>query len=61
MFITGNPGGIGHLWVKRIFILKDFKDNENPLDFAFIQARVYDNRALMDNDPNYVKRLKWPK
>lgn len=58
IFLTGNPGGIGHAWVKRIFIDKQFKENEKPEDYAFIQAKVSDNKALLDADPNYIKRLK---
>ena len=57
MLLTGNPGGIGHGWVKRIFIDRQFKDEENPSDFSFVPAKVEDNAALMDNDPEYVKRL----
>lgn len=55
--LTGNPGGIGHGWLKRIFIERRFNERENPLDYAFIQALVDDNPALMDNDPAYVQRL----
>lgn len=58
VFLTGNPGGIGHGEVKRIFIDKEFRDKENPDDFAFIQAFVQDNKALIDADPHYVKRLE---
>lgn len=58
VFLTGNPGGIGHAWVKRIFINRDFSPNENPDDFAFVQAFVRDNLALMQADPEYVKRLE---
>lgn len=57
MLLTGNPGGRGHGWVKRIFIDRKFKDNERPEDFAFVSARVEDNAALMDNDPAYLQRL----
>lgn len=57
MFLTGNPGGIGHQEVKRIFIDRRFHPNENPDDFAFVQAFVDDNQALMDADPAYKKRL----
>ena len=57
ILLTGNPGGPGHTWVKRIFIDKQFKPEEQPSDYSFIQARVQDNLALMDNDPDYVKRL----
>lgn len=55
--LTGNPGGIGHGWLKRIFIEKRFNERERPEDYAFIQALVDDNAALMDNDPDYVRRL----
>lgn len=56
--LTGNPGGIGHGWLKRIFIEKRFNQRESPKDYAFIQALVTDNQALMDNDPAYVARLE---
>lgn len=55
--LTGNPGGLGHGWLKRIFIERRFNERENPDDYAFIQALVDDNAALMDNDPDYVRRL----
>jgi len=58
MFLTGNPGGPGHTSVKRLFIDKDFRENENPDDYAFVQAFVTDNAALMTADPDYVKRLQ---
>ncbi len=56
--LTGNPGGLGHKWLKRLFVERNFRDMEIPEDFAFIQARVYDNPALMDSDPKYINRLK---
>ena len=55
--LTGNPGGIGHGWLKRIFIEKRFNEREISQDYAFIQALVDDNEALMANDPEYVRRL----
>lgn len=58
MFLTGNPGGIGHSSCKRLFVDKQYLPNEKPGDYAFIQAKVYDNQALMDADPEYVERLK---
>lgn len=58
MLLTGNPGGIGHGWAKRLFIDRLYTENENPNDFDFVQAKVWDNNALMKADPNYVKRLK---
>jgi hypothetical protein len=40
---TYNPGGVGTMYLRRIFLLKDYKDNENPQDFHFIQAYGWDN------------------
>ena len=56
--LTGNPGGIGHGWLKRIFIEKRFNDRERPEDYTFIQALVDDNEALISSDPDYVHRLE---
>lgn len=56
--LTGNPGGIGHGWLKRIFIEKRFNERERPEDYTFIQALVDDNEALMASDPDYVHRLE---
>lgn len=58
MLLTGNPGGIGHQEVKRIFIDRDFRGNEKPEDYAFVQAFVRDNQALIEADPDYIQRLK---
>lgn len=57
MFLTGNPGGIGHQWVKRIFIDRNFIENERSEDYGFVQAKVSDNKALLEADPEYIKRL----
>lgn len=57
MYLTCNPGGVGHAWVKRLFIDKDYRGAENPEDYTFIQAKVYDNKALTDSDPGYVAML----
>ena len=63
-YLTCNPGGIGHRWVKRLFIDRDFKTNsenpeedENPKDYSFIFARVEDNTQLMESSPAYVQML----
>lgn len=54
--LTCNPGGIGHRWVKRLFIDRQYRtdsenpeENENPDDYEFIAARVEDNIALMNS------------
>ena len=55
-YITCNPGGIGHAWVKRLFIDKKYRsdpDNpeatENPDDYLFIPATVDDNKFDLGN------------
>ena len=58
MYLTCNPGGIGHSWVKRLFIDRDFRENEDPLEYRFIPALVYDNEALLKSDPSYIAQLK---
>lgn len=58
IYITCNPGGPGHGWVKRLFVDRQFKENENPEDYSFIQALVTDNPALMQSDPDYIRRLQ---
>ncbi len=58
MYLTCNPGGIGHSWVKRIFVDRDFRANENPDDYKFIPALVFDNKVLTDADPDYVRSLE---
>lgn len=55
--MTANPGGLGHQWLKRLFIERRFKERERPDDYFFIQSLVQDNKALIDNDPDYVHRL----
>jgi phage terminase large subunit len=56
--LSGNPGGVGHGWLKRIFVERRFKSNERPQDYAFVQALVTDNPALLENDPDYIHKLE---
>ncbi len=58
MYLTCNPGGVGHAWVKRLFIDRDFRSDEDPNDYRFIPAQVYDNPVLMAADPDYVRQLE---
>lgn len=57
IYYTCNPGGVGHGYIKRIFIDRDFKEGEDPDEYVFIQSLVTDNKVLMENDPGYVKFL----
>lgn len=58
VYYTTNPGGVGHEYIKRIFIDRNFKEGENPDDYVFIQASVYDNKVLMEANPEYIDMLK---
>lgn len=58
MYLTCNPGGVGHAWVKRLFIDRDFREGENPEDYVFIPARVRDNTALLRADTGYLRMLE---
>ncbi len=59
-----NPGGIGHQWVKKRYIIptqkgqKTYQDQISGNTIAFVPATVYDNYAIMMNDPAYVRRLE---
>ncbi|MEE0840031.1 MAG: phage terminase large subunit [Acutalibacteraceae bacterium] len=57
MYLTCNPGGVGHEWVKRLFVSRKYRETENPDDYEFISATVFDNKVLLDNDPGYVNML----
>ncbi len=58
MYLTCNPGGKGHAWVKRLFVDKTYRDSEDPNDYEFIQSLVTDNKALMKSQPDYKKQLE---
>lgn len=57
-----NPGGTGHVWVKRRFVdiappNTTYLDPESQTTRAFIPAKLQDNQALMQADPGYLRRL----
>lgn len=57
MYLTCNPGGVGHMWVKRLFISRQYRQGEDPKDYTFIQATVDDNPQLLKASPEYVQML----
>lgn len=58
IYLTCNPGGRGHGWVKRLFVDRAFKEGEDPSEYApLIQALATDNTALMEMQPDYLKQL----
>ena len=70
---TTNPGNIGHGWVKARFITAappmtpiiedvDVRDPSGDVisvkrDRIFVPATVFDNKELLNNDPNYLASL----
>lgn len=70
---TANPGGIGHGWVKSYFVTAappmtpvtqeiTLPDDTGKLvtyqrSRIFIPSKVWDNKKLLDADPNYVANL----
>lgn len=57
-YLTCNPGGIGHHWVKRLFVDKRFEGNEKPEEYEFVRATVRDNVDLMRVNPDYINSLE---
>ena len=73
MRAQANPGGIGHGWVKERFInpakpmttiwentkitYPDGRTVTKKRSRVFVPSRVFDNKILMENDPDYVARL----
>ena len=57
-YLTCNPGGVGHAWVKRLFITKNYKKGEDPKKYLFIQSLLEDNKVLMAMQPEYKTKLE---
>lgn len=58
IYLTCNPGGVGHSWVKRLFITKKYESGENADEYSFIQSLVTDNKALLKEQPDYLAQLE---
>lgn len=58
MYYTSNPGNVGHAWFKRLFIDRQYRGKEKTTDYVFIPAKVYDNKVLVDSNPEYVEALE---
>ena len=57
-YYTCNPGGVGHGYIKRLFIDRRYEEGEDPADYRFIPALVTDNTALMQTQPEYLRNLR---
>ena len=56
---TGNPGNIGHMWVKKRFVDPGSGAFEREgRSFEFIRAGIDDNSFLVSLDDGYKKRLE---
>lgn len=56
-YLCCNPGGVSHGYHKRLFVDRKFLKSEDPNDHVFIPAKVQDNKALREAQPDYVKQL----
>jgi hypothetical protein len=61
--MTGNPGGVGHGWVKDRYItpsqeLVAFDDPDSGFSRMFVSSKTSDNQILLQNDPSYRERIK---
>ena len=61
----GNPGNIGHLWVKNTFIsgveplaIRLMPSSEGGMLRQYITARLEDNPSMAADDPGYEARLE---
>lgn len=46
MLYTAAPGGIGHQWIKRLFIDRKYKHGEKAEDYRFIKATI--NQSMFE-------------
>ena len=62
VFLTTNPGGAGHEWVKERFAIDSkpsrIKFTRNGRSFIYVNATIRDNPHLMEKDPSYLKYLE---
>lgn len=63
VFATANPGGIGHVWVKKRFVdpappMTPYADPISGRKRIYIPATVDDNPVLQERDPHYVHFLE---
>lgn len=58
IYLTCNPGGVGHSWVKRLFVDRKFRKGEDGREYRFIKAKLSDNKILQAKDPSYLKALQ---
>ena len=61
---TANPGGVGHHYFKGNFVdigaghVYKAPEDEGGMLREYVPAKVYDNKVLLESDPDYPERLK---
>lgn len=60
--LTGNPGGVGHGWVKQRYIdvappMTPYRDADTGFLRMFVPSRMSDNQILLSADPGYRNRI----
>jgi phage terminase large subunit len=65
MLWTMNPGNVGHDYVKRVMVDRQYQDNEFPDDWEFLQAYGWDNvewcrRSLREDGLTQRSYYSWP-
>jgi hypothetical protein len=62
MRATGNPGGVGHGWVKERYVshggYTPYTDPDTGFTRMFIPSKTSDNQILLLNDPQYRNRIR---
>jgi hypothetical protein len=64
MRASANPGGAGHGWLRKRFISvcrpdgTPYEDPVTGLTRAYVQAKVWDNPSIVENDPEYIAYLR---
>lgn len=62
VFLTTNPGGKGHMWVKKRFVDPAVPGTtiwpEKGRTRCYIPATIDDNPTLMNNSPEYVEQIE---
>lgn len=58
IYYTCNPGGQSHGFIKRLFIDGKYEEGEDASEYSFIQSSLFDNKVLMQTNPDYLKQLE---
>lgn len=60
--LTGNPGGVGHIWVKSRYVdpaipMTPYEDPDSGIIRMYVPSAMADNVILMREDPAYRNRI----